>query len=470
MKKLPIKISSILFFMILLLASCTKYKKMDDNYVLLIKDVGLRKGVFIRRYQLTGEYGRQDRFTAEILKKYIKEILEPNYLFIQHAHDLGMHQEPGTARKIKEYRMNLLADSHPIKFEQLTILKDELRDFYEKKSVRYDIDVIQTNSATSADSLYKLLLEGHEIERPKEMSATTFPQYFQYKNVTYGELLHPEIFAIIQTLNEGDVSRPAYIASIWTIIRLNKKVKNKDLESFDQMENRLLQQSQAVFKYEQQKQLLNELKKKYPASVKTQFYSSMLDAYRLVDQRRVIDKSKIDKDELEATFLKIKDDKIALSDFISSFNQANQFFQIPHLTEKDLSHFVDEYIAHHLLYLDAFEKQVEHDPLIKDKLENKEHRILLNQYLNEEIARKVVITDDDARKYYQQTRGKWEADYEKIASNVKNELKNKRLVDKKNELVNKLQNKYPIRYNEALLMQIAEELTNEKSAKKQSSS
>jgi hypothetical protein len=455
-----------LFLFIVLMVGCAKQEPMNNEYVMQIKNVGLRQGVFVRRYKLTRDYGNNQVFTPEILKKFIDEILVPDYLFIQHAYDLGFRKERKTQQNINDYRVNLLASSHPIIFEEMTILKEQLRDFYGKKSIKYDIDLVQTNSYSMADSIYKSMLAGNEINLPKkDVADFNFPQYLHYKDVTYGERLHPDIFSTLIKMKQSEISEPIYTAPIWTIIKLNNKSENKGLKSFEAMEKELLRQGQAIFKYEKQKQLVNELREKYQPSVRTEFYQPLISAYKLIDNHGWIDKNKFNKTDLKVTFLQINDDEISLSHFISSFNQAHQFSLSLLLTEKDLGYFVDDYVAQYLLYLDALEKGVDQNPLIKDQLENKEHRILLTKYLKEEIAHKVVISDDDARKHYENNREKWRAKYEDVASSVKNDLKNKRLLEKKNNLKNKLKKKYQVRYNESLLREIAEQLTNEKKLK-----
>src|SRR4030067_2111628 len=98
-----------------------------------IKNGGLRQGVFIRRFKMTGDYGRNDVFTAEMLTAFIQKILESDYLLIQNAYDLGLHKESHIRQKMLDYKVNLLAGSNPIRFAGMTILKDDLHDFYANK-------------------------------------------------------------------------------------------------------------------------------------------------------------------------------------------------------------------------------------------------------------------------------------------------------------------------------------------------
>lgn len=469
MEKQISKILSHLFFIIVLIVGCAKQESINNEYVMQIKNVGLRQGVFVRRYKLTGDYGSHGIFTPEVLKKFIREVLEPDYLFIQDAYDRGLHKENITQQTIKDYRINLLAGSHPIKYEKMVITKDKLRDFHQKKSVKYDLDLIQTNSYSSADSIYKSMLAGKEMARSekKEQLGFSFPQYLEYKNITFGEKLHPDLFPKLVKMKEGEISEPVYTSPIWTIIKLNKKEKNRDLQSFDNMEKKLLMQGQSIFKYEEQKQLINELREKNQVDVRTEFYQPMISAYTLGGGHGWIDKNKVNKSDFKSTFIQINTDEISLSKFISSFNLANQFMQFPSLKKEDLIYFVDDYTAQYLFYLDAIEKGADQNILVKDKLENKEHKILLSKYLTEEITQKVVVSDDDARKHYDNNRDKWKAKYKDVAKTVKHDLINKRLHEKKDELKNKLQKRYKVRYNESLLKEVAEQLTNEKKLKKQ---
>ena len=50
-----------------LLNGCSGEQKIDPECVMQIKDVGLREGVFVRRYKMTGDYGRPKSFNSEIL-------------------------------------------------------------------------------------------------------------------------------------------------------------------------------------------------------------------------------------------------------------------------------------------------------------------------------------------------------------------------------------------------------------------
>ena len=449
-----------LFFMCLIIVGCAGENSVDDVYVLQIKDVGLREGVFVRRYQLAGEYGSAETFTSDMLKNYISRILEPNYLFIQHAYDLGLNKEWTIALIIKDYKINLLANNHPIKFAELTILKDDLRDFYARRKIRYNIDLVQAKTFTRADSLCRLLRDGGNIDRAREEFNQPFPRQSHFDALLYGEHLHPELFSLLEKLNEGEASNPVYAGTTWNVVRMNKKSPNQSLPLFKECEQDLLSQAQTFFKYRQQKELVANLSKKYNVSVNDAQLASMVKAYNASVHNRRIEENMIANSELKEIFINFDNNDVPLSLFISSFNQSSPFMQLPRLSENDLQQFVADYIAQNLLYLDALEQGVDQDVLIQDKLVNKEHRTLLAEYLKKELAQKISVTEKEARQHYENNRDKWQGDFPDVAGNVKGDLKGKKLEERKNKIAEKLRKKYAVRYNEQLLQNIANQLSS----------
>jgi len=124
-------------------------------------------------------------------------------------------------------------------------------------------------------------------------------------------------------------------------------------------------------------------------------------------------------------------------------------------------------VAQHLLYLDALEKGVDQDELVRDMLENKEHKTLLARYLKAELYDQVTVSEDEARSHYDRHRDKWSGKYEDVAPSVKGDLKDKLLIEKKNDLIERLRDKHEIRYNEPALAELARQLTDEKASNRE---
>ena len=228
------------------------------------------------------------------------------------------------------------------------------------------------------------------------------------------------------------------------------------------MQNELIKEAEAIFKYQQQEKFINKLKEKHKITIQTKFYQSVIDAYVSEDDHGWIDKAKIKKTELDKVFIKIGNEKITLSNFIFNFNIAIQHVTSPSITEKDLTHFIDDYVSQNLLYLDVLENDFSLDKLSIDKIENKEHRLLYNKYLKEEVVNKAVFSEKDVKKHYEQNRKKWTGEYTTVISSVKNDLRKKLQNERYAKVLNKLSKKYDVNYNEALLQKLAKQLTDEK--------
>jgi len=221
-----------------------------------------------------------------------------------------------------------------------------------------------------------------------------------------------------------------------------------------------------LINFENKKQLIKDLKEKYPLSINDNFYSKMVQAFTYSDGHGWIDKNKIMASDLDETFLTINNEEISLSSYIASFNKGVQFMNLQVLTKKDLEMLADDFITQNLLFLDALQKGADQDALIKDKLSNKENKLLLTKYLQEELGRKVVVSDAEARQFYDNNRDKWTGEYKDVETSVKFDLRNKQLHERRRELIDKLKKKYKVRYNELLLEKVARQLTDEKSAKR----
>ncbi len=464
MKKIYQLLSFSLLGLIIFGIVCTKQAPVEDGYVMQIDRAGLRKGVFLRRYQMTKFYNSEHEYNTKKLIKFIRTQLEPNYLFIEHAYELGKDQNPTFLQKMNEYRVNLIADNHPVKTKRFTISKDELRTFHQKLEYTYDVEIIQTNSYADIQQLRKALMAGKKVRQPKKDSGFTFPIVQELTHLLYGERLHPELFPVLEKMKPATISKPVYVAPLWTIIKLKKKSRNTKFKPFEEMEKETLNRAHGIFKYYQQKRLVEQLREQIPVTINETLFPELVNAYSKEDQRGWIDRRKLKAELLNQPFLIIGSDSISVTRAISNFNQASQFYEFKKLTKTDLAQFADDYVAQYLLYLDALKKGVEQNELIQDRLINKEHRQLLTMYLNEEIAKKVTVTDEETLDYYKQHSDRWNDDFEAVKTLVRNDVKNKKMEDYRDSVIKKLRKKYRVRYNKPLLASIARELTKKKAA------
>ncbi|RPH89330.1 MAG: hypothetical protein EHM72_20540, partial [Calditrichaeota bacterium] len=456
---------NLMTFALLLLAmplmmNCTKDGSIDQANVMQIKDVGLRRDVFVRRYKMTGDYGRQRSYTPDDLKEFIEKIMEPDYLLIQDAYDKEMDKDPQIERKIDDFKINTIADNHPIKFSAMAVAAEALSELYQQKAFTVDVELVMTNSWVMTEDVHQYLLNGGILEPPKEGQEHQFPRLVQFHDLTYGQkMIHPAVLERMATLKSGEISEPIYNSGMWTIIKLKQKRANSTLQPLSAIEKTLVDELQGLNRYQQQVQLLNELRSKYKIQIHTEYYPTMISAYIPQENQGWVDKTKIDDADLKHAFIQISEKTISLSYFIADFNLAFQKVKTPRITEIDLSRFADDYINQYLLYLDVVDNKNPLNDLVMDQLVNKEHRLLLSHYLKTEIVDKVVVTDADAQKYYNENRQRWQADFSKVTDTVRSELRNKRLQEKRVEIEKALRKRYPVRYNEELLQQIADQLT-----------
>ncbi len=226
----------LLLLMLLPLTSCSN-KEIDKENVIQIGEVGLRRGVFERRFKLSSEYGKNKEFSPEILKSFIDKILLPEYLFIRKSFDLGFQNDPFIRKTVFEFKMNALATNNAIHSKELFISDNELADFYKDKKYLYSFEIVQHTAYHEADSIKKILSEGKKLIFEKEAMPGIFPRKIEYINKSYGESVPYEIYKQLDEMKEGEISDPIYSAPLWIVIKLIKKVKNQNIKSLEESKN-----------------------------------------------------------------------------------------------------------------------------------------------------------------------------------------------------------------------------------------
>jgi hypothetical protein len=102
---------------------------------------------------------------------------------------------------------------------------------------------------------------------------------------------------------------------------------------------------------------------------------------------------------------------------------------------------------------------------LSEQIENKLYRVLYSKYLKEEISDKVSISQEVALSYYNDNRGVWKGEFEKVKSSIINKMRKEAMYKYRDQLVKDLSDEFDVLYNEPLLQEIADSFTAEKKNK-----
>jgi hypothetical protein len=447
-----------------LLVSCST-QQISDDLLMQIKNVGLRKGVLIRRFQMTADYKQKSAIRPADVKAFIDTYFLSEYLQLQHAYDLGLHNDPALKNKIHDYQINLIAEEHPLKYKDIQLSRKALRALYEKKAVQYDLELVTANTYAMADSIYQRLARG---DRPvfdkKEQSPDLFPQAKRLSRVSYGEQLHPDLLPLLAELKSGQVSRPVYTSPTWSLLKVERSFPNPTRGSYESMERELLMQGSEIEKYRRMQQELADLEKRITVTVNRSLYAALKSAFVKANPSSYISTEKLGAAQLAATVLQVGPEQIIVDHFVANLNQSNRFLKLTTLVDQDIDCFINDFKIQLLLYLDGLQQGVADSTLIKDMLVNKEYRLVLPEYLKREIVQPVHISDSEAQAYYHQHPQEWTGAFADVAVHIKNKMKNIRIKERQQERLHELRKKYTVHYNERQLALVAEELSRGKSA------
>ena len=94
MKMLLNKIAIILTILIISLTIGCDEQKIEEGNVVQIEDIGIRKGVFERKFKMTNDFNETKVFAPEFLKNSIEKYMLTDHLLICDAYKKGFNVDP----------------------------------------------------------------------------------------------------------------------------------------------------------------------------------------------------------------------------------------------------------------------------------------------------------------------------------------------------------------------------------------
>jgi peptidyl-prolyl cis-trans isomerase C len=101
----------------------------------------------------------------------------------------------------------------------------------------------------------------------------------------------------------------------------------------------------------------------------------------------------------------IGSEKITLDDIDAMIKQIPEQYQPMAEAHKDM--FLDSVVSQKLLYSEASKLNLDKDPDVQKQIEDARKDIIIKEYLRKEIEDKVTVSDEDAKKYYEENLDKF---------------------------------------------------------------
>lgn len=101
----------------------------------------------------------------------------------------------------------------------------------------------------------------------------------------------------------------------------------------------------------------------------------------------------------------IGSEKITLNDIDAMIKQIPEQYQPMAEAHKDM--FLDSVVSQKLLYVEASKLNLDKDPDVQKQIEDARKDIIIKEYLRKEIEDKVTVSDEDAKKYYEENPDKF---------------------------------------------------------------
>jgi hypothetical protein len=256
----------------------------------------------------------------------------------------------------------------------------------------------------------------------------------------------------------NEISKPVKTNYGYHILKLLQKDRIR-LKPYDEMKNELVIMLQNIKHAEFIENYIENLFDKYNFHYNSQFVETIRQAYVLDRNIGHIEITKIPNDLRDSVFVSYANEKWSLLKFFDIYNRSSSFDRLPFKSEEDLESIIRRLAVPYLMFEDAKAMGLESDPEFV-----KESNIYLNKQLEATartklITSKVTISEEETKQYYEINKAEWNnQEYDRIRSRLRMELRNKKIEERKKELLKKLKRKYDAVYNDTLIEKVVSEL------------
>ncbi|MBD3223761.1 MAG: hypothetical protein GF313_03480 [Caldithrix sp.] len=446
-------------------------EKKAPNVLMDIEGHELHKDRFLDRFTRSRVFRTQDQFTADMVKEYISKYFVEDFYFIAEGYTRKLDEDSAFIAELKkEKRKRLIQPNGPL-YQQvmpdsITVTEPEIKRAYEKTQFEYKIADIWLTNPSIADSLYEVLMKGanfadiaraHSADRRSSIKGGEVPRHFT--SLQLGDKLGP----VVSDLSVNQISRPVQVNNAFHIIQLldKRKVEQKPLAQMrDQLVKNIKRQKTNAFI----QSYIDSLYDAYEVQVNSQFIDNILNAFVRESQLVYeIQEQKVPNDVAEAVFVNFNEGKWTVAEFIEKYNKAQGADRIFLKTEEDVQRFVRQTVVYDLMFLEALKLELDQTQKFTRAFEMVKEDKLQRYTKNQLIYSTIDIDMDDLRAYYDQHDGEWnDRSFDEVKGLVQSKLRTELIKNRRNAVLEDLQDRYSVTFNDTAIEQVVRELNNRK--------
>ena len=459
-----LSIKLIIGFLMIFLCVCAR----DQQDVLLKVDkLTLDKEAFLALYPRSSEYRQKRQFTSDDLITYIDRNILPEMLFAAEGYARNLDKTSEVESLLAEEKKRLLTEPNGFLYksvvpESITVSITKLRDLHAQQNIQVKFAHIWVHSKILADSLYNLIANGADFSELARLYSAEVSTSFAggIRDQFYSRGMFPEqIEEVLYNLEIGETSQPIELLFGLHIVKLLDK-KEVKVPPIEQMADGLRRRITVLENNRIMESFIHELVEKNKLQVDKTLVPIVVNmySYNIEKNIRQLDTTKTGYLDLSQTLVTWIGGEWTGKDLVKIYNEATWRNQSPLFRVEDVLAFARNALISELMFQDALEKRLDKTEKFNEFFENFSNEIVSRECQKQLMSELMQVKEIEIRSEYEENEQYNNQEYTAVKKEIEDSLLRKKSADFAYTAMNMLREKHRIKYNQALIAEIAQDL------------
>ncbi len=460
---------------LLFFVACKKEKqtKVRHEWIAQVDSFDVWASRVDHAFEYSKEFKKAKTITEDLLKDYIKHYFLDELYLLAEAKATGLDQLPEFKKILKKKKIEEMTKPNGPLFNSIIpdhfeVSEKQMQILYQRLPYRLTLQQILVTSKSLADSIFDALVKGADWDELVLKYSNDL--YTANKQGVLSSYLTPGMAdpayeeAAFSLWQVGQISQPVKTDFGYHIIRLMYREKLK-VGSKEEEKARLEQIAQQAARTQFLRDYINSLFQKFHLTLDKNLYPVLLKAFERKGIFGGVNIDKIDSETLQKIFIKHDKDSLILKDFVEDYNAMKKYDRYRLERPEDIEIMAKRIITKELMYYDGLERGLDKHPKYQDFVRYHFRHELGKIAQKKLIDEAIVINDSEVQDYFKRHRNLWKnSKFEDVEPYVRNRLMVEKRKAYRSELLKALREKYPVKFNEAVIKELIEKYNKKKQA------
>jgi parvulin-like peptidyl-prolyl isomerase len=313
------KFARIIIFVFIIAANC--FAQLSDNRVVAwIGNKPIYEREFLKRYEMTPQFGQQAKNNEQKLKLDFLYTLIAEKLWAQNAIDKNC--DSSSAYKTAIYSLEKMYARDALYrnaiLDSIKISNEEIFEGLKKLSLKYNIKYIQTPEKSVAENIYKLISSGFPIDSlPVKDPAGSYLS--DKSEVTFGDMI-PSVEDSVYRISKKGITKPIKVPEGWFLFY----VYGIESNNFDEKTN-TTEIVKSIIKKRKETVLYNRFLRNVFGRMKVDFQKEMFDSLLSAMTKYITEKCVDNKEQRKLPFFFSATNVLEFQKLLNGINPERNF-------------------------------------------------------------------------------------------------------------------------------------------------